>query len=275
MANKKPIPLKDEKADPLEEIRVHVSSIESDLNTLKHNKSQAEMQPSELFKRTISNAVVNAVKEYLEKRDRQRKEEDARKAGDETMPDYATLLRMHEATVSKHNNLLDFVNRRWPEMANQCNNTVSSIESQNRQNSESLAKIAQFIDIKNEGQSGCVPPPFPKSMTEVRSFLKRYLLYLAKRLRLWERIRMVMDSFALTAWTLVFCFQCFVAYDNARLRTVEEKYILLRDFSRLDKATSERADFIEWLYSDEDEHRQKIDTLWQMRRERMEGKKRE
>ena len=150
-----------------------------------------------------------------------------------------------------------------------------SIGEQNRQNSESLTKIVAFIDKTNEGLlSDCVPPPFPKRIAEIRPFLKRSPLYVAKRLRLLQRVRKLMHFCAFAAWIFVLCFLCFIAYENARLRTVEEKYILLRDFSRLDKSTSERADFIEWLYSDEDEHRQKIDTLWQMRRERLEGKRR-
>ena len=61
--------------------------------------------------------------------------------------------------------------------------------------------------------------------------------------------------------------------DNARLRTIVEKYVLLRDFSRLDDRTSQLADYIEWLYSDKDEHRQEIDKLWQQRQQRLNNKK--
>ena len=69
------------------------------------------------------------------------------------------------------------------------------------------------------------------------------------------------------------CALCIIANDNARLRTIEEKYVLLRDFSRLDERTSQRADYIEWLYSDEDEHRNEINELWQMRQQRFNNKK--
>lgn len=57
---------------------------------------------------------------------------------------------------------------------------------------------------------------------------------------------------------------------NARLRPPEEKYVLLRDFSRLDDRTSQHADHIEWLYSDRKEHRRDIYELWQKRKERLE-----
>ena len=63
------------------------------------------------------------------------------------------------------------------------------------------------------------------------------------------------------------CALCIIANDNARLRTIEKKHVLLRDFSH--DRTSQRADYIEWLYSDEDEHRQEIDKLWQQRQQRL------
>lgn len=275
MANKKPTPLRDEKAAPIEELQMQVSALAAAVNTLAENKTQTEMKLSEQFQRTVSTAVVSAVKNMLDERQRQIKGEEARNAKGETTPDYQTLAKRYDEVLTKYNNLLDFHKKHWPELVNQCNNTVSSIGEQSRQNSESLTKIAAFIDKANEGLlSDCVPPPFPKRIAEIRPFLKRYPLYVAKRLRLLQRIRKFMHFCAFAAWIFVLCFLCFIAYENARLRTVEEKYILLRDFSRLDKSTSERADFIEWLYSDEDEHRQKIDTLWQMRRERLQGKRR-
>ena len=76
-----------------------------------------------------------------------------------------------------------------------------------------------------------------------------------------------------TSSAVFLCALCIIANDNARLRTIEEKYVLLRDFSRLDDRTSQRADYIEWLYSDEDEHRQEIDELWQQRQQRLNNKK--
>ena len=40
-------------------------------------------------------------------------------------------------------------------------------------------------------------------------------------------------------------FTCFIAYNNARLKTIEKKYILLRDFSQLNERTSQRANYTE------------------------------
>ena len=54
---------------------------------------------------------------------------------------------------------------------------------------------------------------------------------------------------------------------------IDEVIVRLGNFSRLDDRTSQRADYIEWLYSDEDEHCQEIDELWQKRMERLSNKK--
>ena len=54
---------------------------------------------------------------------------------------------------------------------------------------------------------------------------------------------------------------------------IDEVIVRLGNFSRLDDRTSQRADYIEWLYSDEDEHRNEINELWQMRQQRFNNKK--
>lgn len=60
-----------------------------------------------------------------------------------------------------------------------------------------------------------------------------------------------------------------IAYDNARLRTVQKKYVLLREFTRTDKEWSTKADYIEFLYTDETKRHEEIDRLWELRRKRL------
>ena len=113
----------------------------------------------------------------------------------------------------------------------------------------------------------------PKDKAEVIPFLKQYLLYAVKRLYHSRHFRKFIHICMCTLSAVFLCALCIIANDNARLRTIEKKYVLLRDFSRLDDRTSQRADYIEWLYSDEDEHRQEIDKLWQQRQQRLINKK--
>ena len=149
---------------------------------------------------------------------------------------------------------------------------MNKVGEQSRKNSDALTKIADFVNkITGAQQPKCVPPSLPKDKAEVIPFLKQYLLYVVKRLCHSRHFRKFIHICMCTLSAVFLCALCIIANDNARLRTIEEKYVLLRDFSH--DRTSQRADYIEWLYSDEDEHRQEIDELWQKRQQRLSNKK--
>lgn len=76
--------------------------------------------------------------------------------------------------------------------------------------------------------------------------------------------------------TILFCvwltsafLTCIIAIDNAKMHKVQEKYVLLREFAKSNSDWADKADYIELLYSDEDEHQKDIGMLWEMRRKRM------
>ena len=71
-------------------------------------------------------------------------------------------------------------------------------------------------------------------------------------------------------WLTSIFLTCIIAYDNARLNTIEKKYVLLREYARPDKEWAEKADYIEFLYTDEAEHQEEIQRLWENRRKRLE-----
>lgn len=54
---------------------------------------------------------------------------------------------------------------------------------------------------------------------------------------------------------------CLIAHDNARLNTINEKYVLLREFARPNKEWARKADYIEFLYTDEAEHQEEIQRI--------------
>ena len=94
----------------------------------------------------------------------------------------------------------------------------------------------------------------------------------------WYQIRMLFASRYFRWWlcTILFCIwltsiflTCIIAYDNAKLRPVQEKYVLLREYARSNQQWAEKADYIEYLYSDEDGHRKEIEDLWVQRRKRL------
>ena len=70
-------------------------------------------------------------------------------------------------------------------------------------------------------------------------------------------------------WLTSIFLTCIIAHDNARLNTIEKKYVLLREFARANKEWAKEADYIEFLYTDEAEHQEEIQRLWENRRKRL------
>lgn len=280
MANRKVIPLKDEPGTSLEDIQVELSNCIQAINTLSgkiDTFSKPIANDTSSLKDAVGKAAANEVKQLLEARQRKFEEEEkaAKARGEITQQEYfQTLTDRYDEVLAKCSGLVDFHKKHWPGLVNNCEDTVKRVGEQSRKNSDALTKIADFVNrVTGAQQPKCVPPPLPKGKAEVIPFLKKYLLYVVKRLCHSWHVRKFLYICMCTLWTVFLCALCIIANDNARLRTIEEKYVLLRDFSRLDDRTSQRADYIEWLYSDEDEHRQEIDELWQQRQQRLKNKK--
>lgn len=71
-------------------------------------------------------------------------------------------------------------------------------------------------------------------------------------------------------WLTSIFLTCIITHDNARLNTIAKKYVLLREFSRSNEEWAKKADYIEFLYTDEAEHQEEIQRLWKNRRKRIE-----
>lgn len=280
MANRKVTPLKDEPGTSLEDIQVELSNCIQAINTLSgkiDTLSKPIANDTSSLKDAVGKAAATEVRLLLEARQRKfEEEEEAAKArGEITQQEYfQTLTDRYEEVLTKCIALVDFNRKHWPGVVNKCEDTVKRVGEQSRKNSDALTKIADFVNkITGAQQPKCVPPPLPKDKAEVIPFLKQYLLYVVKRLCHSWHFRKFIRICMCTSSAVFLCAVCIITNDNARLRTIEEKYVLLRDFSRLDERTSQRADYIEWLYSDEDEHRNEINELWQMRQQRFNNKK--
>ncbi|MGM9776830.1 MAG: hypothetical protein ACI4T5_01005 [Prevotella sp.] len=280
MGNRKVTPLKDEPGTSLEELQIELSNCIQTINALS-GKIDTLAKPNAIdtsaLKDAVGKAAANEVRTLLENRQRKFKEEEeaAKAKGEITQQEYfQTLTERYEDVLTKCIALVDFNRKQWPGLVNKCEETVRKVGEQSKHNSESLTKITSFINkVAGEPHAVCLPPSLPKSKQEVIPFLKQYLLYVVKRLCHSRHVRKLIRLCVYTSWIVTVGTLLFVANDNAKLRTVEKKYILLRDFSRLDERTSKHSDYIEWLYSDEDEHRQEIEKLWQKRQERLNDKK--
>lgn len=222
----------------------------------------------------ISSRVVTSVRRLLEERQQRiiKEEDEERKQGKKTLNEALNeLTSQYDDVLKRCNAALDLYDN-FKEAAKKLDEETERSKNQSNQFMQRLDAI---------GKESSVPPttslsfpPLPKSYYEIMRFVfKDIPLYCMRRIIHSRHVRQFVVLFMLCLWSVSMGFTCLVAYDNARLNTIEKKYILLRDFSRLDERTSQRANYIEWLYSDEDEHRQEIDELWQQRQQRLNNKK--
>lgn len=112
----------------------------------------------------------------------------------------------------------------------------------------------------------------PKKPTTWKETIVHWLCFLP-----WYHIRAFFASRYVRWWfrTILFCvwltsifLTCIIATDNAKMHKVQEKYVLLREFARSNRDWADKADYIEFLYSDGEEHQKDIEMLWEMRRKR-------
>lgn len=222
----------------------------------------------------ISSRVVTSVRRLLEERQQRiiKEEDEERKQGKKTLNEALNeLTSQYDDVLKRCNAALDLYDN-FKEAAKKLDEETERSKNQSNQFMQRLDAIGKESSMPPTTSLSF--PPLPKSYYEIMRFVfKDIPLYCMRRIIHSRHVRQFVVLSMLCLWSVSMGVTCLVAYDNARLNTIEKKYILLRDFSRLDERTSQRANYIEWLYSDEDEHRQEIDELWQQRQQRLNNKK--
>ena len=84
-----------------------------------------------------------------------------------------------------------------------------------------------------------------------------------------QYVRWTLRAILFSVWLISICLTCISAHDNAKLHTIQKKYVLLREFARPNQEWADKADYIEFLYTDEAEHQAEIQRLWEIRRKRL------
>lgn len=85
-----------------------------------------------------------------------------------------------------------------------------------------------------------------------------------------RHVRWMYRTILFSVWLISICLTCIIAHDNAKLHTIQKKYVLLREFARPNEEWAKKADYIEFLYTDEAELQEEIHRLWENRRKRLE-----
>ena len=133
------------------------------------------------------------------------------------------------------------------------------------------AAVTTVIERGDTSATFLTKPEQPKNVKGMFGYLLyRLPWYYVRRFFADRYVKWWFRTIFICLWLTSIFLTCFIAYDNAQLRETKEKYILLREFCRHDKDMSTKADYIEFLYSDKEEHKKDIEILREQRRKRYE-----
>lgn len=132
------------------------------------------------------------------------------------------------------------------------------------------AAVTTVIEKGDTNATFITKPELPTSLKGVPGYLF-FLLpwYYVRRFFADRYVKWWFRIVLFCVWLTSIFLTCIIAHDNARLNTIEKKYVLLREFARPNEDWAKKADYIEFLYTDEAEHKEEIQRLWENRRKRL------
>lgn len=249
MAKKKPVPLKDEQQYTIDDLYAKLQVIEDAVKNMNQESNeslgnsggsgnQMPVIDAEQFTKSVAAAMDSYLKAHQDKI---------------VVEGEKPMAKQVEAVLEEYKNAL------------------LQLQKQSQLTQEgSLQAQPSSIHEGVAAPSGITKSEKPTTWKEKIS----YWLYFLP----WFHIRAFFASRYARWWfcTILFCvwlisvFLTFIiATDNAKMHKVQEKYVLLREFARPNKDWADKADYIEFLYADEEEHKKDIDMLWDMRRKRL------
>lgn len=266
MANKKPVPLKDEAIDTLDELQ---DKLQTCINALNSLSSKIGSQPTdnidvEKFKADVASAAKSAVENLLNDRQKQREEKDKndKEKFGITQDEYmASLSERYDIVLSRCEGLLNIIEK---ERA-----LASSLNDRYKKSDECIKIIGSTLDsicTKLDVQTNVdvKQPPMPKTLKEVPSFLLCTIpRYWIRRIWYSRHVRQFAFILMLCSWALSIGLTLFLARDNADLQKDRKKNILIRKFAISQPKTAEFVNYVDMVYSDEAAHSKETNQLWQ------------
>lgn len=266
MANKKPVPLKDEEIDTFDELQDKLQTCINALNSLSSKISSQPMDnlDVEKFKADVASAAKSAVENLLNDRQKQREEKDKndKEKFGITQDEYmASLSERYDIVLSRCEGLLNIIEK---ERA-----LASSLNDRYKKSDECIKIIGSTLDsicTKLDVQTNVdvKQPPMPKTLKEVPSFLLCTIpWYWIRRIWYSRHVRQFAFILMLCSWALSIGLTLFLARDNADLQKDRKKNILIRKFAISQPKTAEFVNYVDMVYSDEAAHSKETNQLWQ------------
>ncbi len=266
MANKKPVPLKDEEIDTLDELQ---DKLQTCINVLNSLSSKIGSQPTdsldvEKFKADVASAAKSAVEDLLKERQKQRDEqnkEDKEKYGI-TQDEYInTLSKRYDLVLTKCVALAELYKQEC-ELAKSLNDRYKKSDAQMKAVDTALNSICNNLNVQKS--TNLEQPIMPKTLKEVVPFLLSTIpWYWIKRTWYSYHVRQFALILMLCSWALSIGLMFFLARDNADLQKDKKKNMLIRKFAISQPATADFVNYVDMLYTDETTNLKEINQLWQ------------
>lgn len=215
MTNRKPTPLKDEKPDPIEEVQEQLAELIAAVNSLAEKGSAtAERQPDERFQNTLSTAVVKAVQDLLEAR--QRKFEEADKGKMTINEILQEILGQYDDICGKAKGFYQIyqgADARFKHI----DENLQKISGNQKILYGMIKSVQQVHNIKPDNE--CKRPAMPSGFkNRLKYFACSLPLYGLKRIYLSRHVSLYVKICLFCIWVITIAAAAFIAYDNAVLR---------------------------------------------------------
>ena len=229
MANKKPIPLKNEEIDTLDELQDKLQTCINALNSLssKIGSQPADSVDVEKFKADVASAAKSAVENLLDDRQKQREEKDKndKEKFGITQDEYiGELSKRYDIVLSRCEGLLNIIEKERA-LAFSLNDRYKKSDDCIKIIGSTLDSICENLGV--QAKVGVTQPSMPKTLKEVPSFLLCTIpWYWIRRIWYSRHVRQFALILMLCSWALSIGLTLFLARDNTSLR--KDKLQLMR-----------------------------------------------
>jgi len=245
MTGRKPTPLKDEKADPIEELQEQVAELIVAVNSLAEKAATTTVaQADGHFQNTVASAVVKAVQDLLEAR--QRKFEEADKGKMTINEVLQEILGQYEDICGKAKGFY-LIYKGADDRFKHIDENLQKVCGNEKLLYEMMTSVLQAQNIKTANECKC--PAMPSGFKErVRHFACSLPLYWLKRVYRSRHVRLYVKICLFCIWVITIATAAFIAYDNVVLRKENHRHQMLHQYLRKDINAAKRIDKFDSQY---------------------------
>lgn len=242
MANRRPTPLKDEPAVPLDELQEQITKLIETVNSF----AKCETTLGEQFQNAVSTSVVKAVQDLLEAH--QRKFEDADKGKMFVNEVLQEILGQYEDICGKAKGFY-MIYKGADDRFRHIDENLQKICDNEKLLCEMMKSILKEQNIKAGNKNKC--PTMPSGFkAKVRHFVCGLPLYWLKRVYRSRHVRLYVRICLFCIWIITIATAAFIAYDNAVLRQEDNKYRILYQYLRENTNLNKGTNGFDIMYQD-------------------------